>query len=281
MFPISLFLYEVFGMLTFLWSDVRPLLRKCNDPKMAEDSGVFEVVNLLDQACKESGFFYVKGHGVPDHIVQGVRDLSHEFFGLPYEEKLKIKMSASSGYRPNHLPSFKVLFEEYIDHMKDLSRIILKGIALALGGSPNTFEGERAGDPFWGMRIIGYPECTDIRRIEMQDDGIGCGAHTDYGKNRSGQWIWAAPIPGTFVCNIGDMLKVWSNGLYEPTLHRVINNSPRYRISIPFFFEPNFDAVVEPLDSCKEMTGGTAKFEPVVYGDHLAGKVLNNFAKYD
>ncbi|XP_006855229.2 probable 2-oxoglutarate-dependent dioxygenase At3g49630 isoform X2 [Amborella trichopoda] len=321
--------------------DVRPLSRKCNDPKMAEDSGVFEVVNLLDQACKESGFFYVKGHGVPDHIVQGVRDLSHEFFGLPYEEKLKIKMSASSGYRgyqvmgenitqgkpdmheaidaykevepgrygdraaplegsnlwPNHLPSFKVLFEEYIDHMKDLSRIILKGIALALGGSPNTFEGERAGDPFWGMRIIGYPECTDIRRIEMQDDGIGCGAHTDYGlltlvnqdddiaalqvRNRSGQWIWAAPIPGTFVCNIGDMLKVWSNGLYEPTLHRVINNSPRYRISIPFFFEPNFDAVVEPLDSCKEMTGGTAKFEPVVYGDHLAGKVLNNFAKYD
>ena len=27
-------------------------------------------------------------------------------------------------------------------------------------------------------------------------------------KNQQGQWINADPIPGTFVCNIGDMLKV-------------------------------------------------------------------------
>lgn len=29
-------------------------------------------------------------------------------------------------------------------------------------------------------------------------------------QNRSGEWIYATPIPGTFVCNIGDMLKVSS-----------------------------------------------------------------------
>lgn len=28
-------------------------------------------------------------------------------------------------------------------------------------------------------------------------------------KNQSGEWIYAKPIPGTFVCNIGDMLKVF------------------------------------------------------------------------
>lgn len=27
-------------------------------------------------------------------------------------------------------------------------------------------------------------------------------------RNMSGEWISAPPIPGTFVCNIGDMLKV-------------------------------------------------------------------------
>ena len=53
---------------------------------------------------------------------------------------------------------------------------------------------------------------------------LSCGEHTDYGlltfvnqeahmtalqvKNAAGQWISAAPMPGTFVCNIGDMLKV-------------------------------------------------------------------------
>ena len=85
-------------------------------------------------------------------------------------------------------------------------------------------------------------------------------------QNCSGEWIYATPIPGTFVCNIGDMLKVfflllfacsfisdcftaigaymlwflvqvWSNGIYQPTLHRVVNNSPRYRVSVAFFYE--------------------------------------------
>lgn len=64
-------------------------------------------------------------------------------------------------------------------------------------------------------------------------------------KNAKGQWITAAPIPGTFVCNVGDMLKVYTNGLYEPTPHRVINADPsRSRVSIPFFYEPAFEAEV-------------------------------------
>jgi isopenicillin N synthase-like dioxygenase len=41
---------------------------------------------------------------------------------------------------------------------------------------------------------------------------------------------------------------VWTNGLYEPTAHRVINSDPTTsRVSIPFFYEPCFEAVVEPL----------------------------------
>ena len=33
----------------------------------------------------------------------------------------------------------------------------MRGISLALTGSPEEFEGERAGDPFWVIRNIGYP----------------------------------------------------------------------------------------------------------------------------
>ncbi|MCO5586756.1 hypothetical protein L7F22_040698 [Adiantum nelumboides] len=120
------------------------------------------------------------------------------------------------------------------------------------------------------------------------------GAHTDYGlitlvnqdaepcalqvRNQAGNWIWAPPIPEAFVVNIGDMLKIFSNGLYQPTLHRVINNSPLYRVSVPFFLEPNFDAVIEPLEFCSDKTqanAGSAK--PVIYGEHLVSKVTTNF----
>ncbi|CBI21378.3 hypothetical protein VitviT2T_010982 [Vitis vinifera] len=317
--------------------DVAPLLAKSDDPEMAQDPGVSSVVRQLDQACRESGFFYVKGHGIPDSLLKEVKELIRKFFELPYEEKLKIKMTPETGYRgyqrlgenvtkgtpdmheaidcyremkpgmygavgqpmegsnewPANPSNFKQRMEEYVRLCTDLSRKILRGIALALGGSADELEGERAGDPFWVMRLIGYPGVHNANGKDMPENDIGCGAHTDYGlltlvnqdddipalqvRNVSGEWIWAVPIPGTFVCNIGDMLKILSNGLYESTLHRVINNSPKYRVCVAFFYEPNFDAAIEPLDMCKQRTDGTMKFERAVYGEHLVNKVLTNF----
>lgn len=55
----------------------------------------------------------------------------------------------------------------------------------------------------------------------------------------------ADPIEGAFVLNIGDMMRIWTNGLYRSTPHRVLRPAPGVgrRLSIPFFFEPNYDAL--------------------------------------
>ncbi|CAA7397768.1 unnamed protein product [Spirodela intermedia] len=316
--------------------NISPLLDKCDDLNMDKDQRVREVVTLLDQACKEAGFFYVKGHRISDSLIKKARDVTRNFFDLPFEEKVKIKLSSATGFRgyqrlaenitegrpdnheaidyyrevtagmygslgktmegtnpwPEYPSDFRQLMEEYVSQLKDLSRNIMRGIALALGGPADAFEGERAGYPFWVMRLIGYPGSSQAED-EMQDNVIGCGAHTDYGlltlvnqdseitalqvKNKSGEWIDVLPVEGTFVCNIGDMLKILSNGIYQPTLHRVINTSPEYRVSVAFFYETNFDAPVEPMPFCVERTGGTAKYGAVIYGEHLVSKVLTNF----
>ena len=57
-------------------------------------------------------------------------------------------------------------------------------------------------------------------------------------------------MPGTFVVNVGDMLARWTNDLFPPTLHRVINTSGLDRQSIPFFYDPNYDAPVEVIPTC-------------------------------
>ncbi|KAI3916013.1 hypothetical protein MKW98_004454 [Papaver atlanticum] len=325
--------------------DVSPLL--CNKWGDVDNEGVSEVVKQLDQACREAGFFYVKGHGISDSLIKEVRDMTRKFFDLSYDEKVKIKMSSKTGFRgyqrigvnvtkgkldkheaidcyrefkpgmygdlgktlegsnkwPDRPSNFYSVVGEYINLLTGklsalsfsvyLSRNILRGLALALGGCPKECEGERAGDPFWVMRFIGYPGISDAKGLEVPENAVGCEAHTDYGlltlvnqddeipalqvRNQAGEWIWAVPIPGTFVCNIGDMLKIWSNGLYESTLHRVINNSPKYRVSVAFFYEPNFDAVIEPLEFCKEKVCGIEKCERTTYGEHLVRKVLTNF----
>lgn len=317
--------------------DISPLLEKFNDPMMAEDEGVLKVARQLDDACKEAGFFYVMGHGIPDSLIKEAREVTRKFFHIPYAEKLKIKMSPTTGYRgyqrigenitkgvpdiheaidwytemepgkygtlggplegsnlwPDTPPNFKPLMEQYIFLLRELSRKIMRGIALALGAPAEAFEGEIAGDPFCVVRLIGYPGLSDEKNPDIKCNDIGCGAHTDYGlltlvnqdedihalqvRNRSGEWISAVPIPGTFVCNIGDMLKILTNGIYESTLHRVINNSPEYRVSIAFFYETNFDTRAEPLDFCVQKTGGVARYKGAVYGEHLVSKVTTNF----
>lgn len=40
-----------------------------------------------------------KGHGIPESLIKDVKNIAHEFFDLPYEEKIKIKLSPAAGYR--------------------------------------------------------------------------------------------------------------------------------------------------------------------------------------
>lgn len=48
--------------------------------------------------------------------------------------------------------------------------------------------------------------------------------------------------------------------------------------SIPFFFEPNFDAHVKPLAAALRIQDEREAMKaPVVYGDFLLRKVSNNF----
>lgn len=50
------------------------------------------------------------------------------------------------------------------------------------------------------------------------------------------QYRQAPPIEGTIVVNIGDYMMRLSNDKYKSTVHRVTNESPLERVSMPFFF---------------------------------------------
>lgn len=60
-----------------------------------------------------------------------------------------------------------------VNVLSDVSRNIMRGIALALGGSPYEFEGDRAGNSFWVMRLIGYPGVTSLKASDISENDIG------------------------------------------------------------------------------------------------------------
>ena len=54
---------------------------------------------------------------------------------------------------------------------------------------------------------------------------------------------------GTLVVNLGDALVGWTKGLYRAAKHRVRRSINTDRYSAPFFFNPNADCLIEPIDT--------------------------------
>ena len=65
--------------------------------------GRSEVAQAIHRACRETGFFYVKNHRVPDVLIAGQFKAARQFFDLPLDDKLSIHMKNSpttAGYEP-------------------------------------------------------------------------------------------------------------------------------------------------------------------------------------
>jgi isopenicillin N synthase-like dioxygenase len=93
-------------------------------------------------------------------------------------------------------------------------------------------------------------------------------------------------VPGSFVCNIGDMLDRMTAGRYRSTPHRVRPSQGVERLSFPFFFDPGWDAEVRPLplagevpadDAASRWDGTSLRHLDGTYGDYLTAKVAKVF----
>ena len=64
------------------------------------DEGVRErLVQDIQSACKDKGFFQIVNHGVTSELQQSVFNATRNFFALPDDEKAKVQKTASSPFR--------------------------------------------------------------------------------------------------------------------------------------------------------------------------------------
>ena len=301
------------------------------------------VAGQIQAACREHGFFYVTGHGVPAGLLEQLADASAEFFALPLADKMEIAMDrggrAWRGFFPvgaeltsgrpdlkeglyfgaelpaddprvlaglplhggnlfpRQVPRLRPLVLAYLDALTSLGQTVLAGVALSLGLDAGYFATGYTADPTILFRVFHYPPSPP----QTRDWGVG--EHTDYGlvtllaQDDSGglqiavpagnghDWIDAPPLPGTLVCNIGDMLDRLTGGWYRSTPHRVRNLSGHGRLSFPFFLDPGFAAEVPPLpgraavgeDGRSRWDGQDLCAFTGTYGDYLLGKVSKVF----
>jgi isopenicillin N synthase-like dioxygenase len=68
--------------------DISPLSSSSKNERLA-------VADALHDACRNYGFFYCTGHGVPQALTRTVLQQARAFFNLPLEQKLKLDKSGS------------------------------------------------------------------------------------------------------------------------------------------------------------------------------------------
>ena len=194
-------------------------------------------------------------------------------------------------WTPDECAEFKHVMTTYHKRMSQLSVQVVGMLALAIGMKDEHYFDSSFEEPIASLRLLHYPPVAS----NPQEGLFACGAHTDYGmitlllveqnqqnptagglqlQTLQGDWINAPPPPpdGTMIVNLGDMLERWTNGLFRSTRHRVVmQEGQKERYSIPFFFEPSFDAVVECLDACCS-ADNPPKYPVTTAGEHLVSK---------
>lgn len=154
------------------------------------------------------------------------------------------------------LPGFRSAVESYFERVMALGDRLLGPLALCLDLSPSQLRA-RYRKPIAFMRLFHYPPNSNTAENEF-----GAAEHKDYGfltilaqdatgglelRSPEGDLVVVPPRPTSFIVNAGDMLSEITAGAIRSAPHRVINRAGIGRYSIPFFYDPDFDARFDSL----------------------------------
>ncbi|KAK7319166.1 hypothetical protein RJT34_03884 [Clitoria ternatea] len=179
---------------------------------------------------------------------------------------------------PNIPQPFRDDLEAYCAELENLAKQILDQMATSLAIDPMEIR-ELYGVGEQSLRMNYYPPCP------QPDHVIGLNPHSDGGGltillqaneveglqiRKDGLWIPVKPLPNAFIINLGDMLEMITNGIYQSIEHRATVNLEKERLSIATFYSPSYNGIIGPAPSL--ITPETpAAFNKISPGDYFKG----------
>jgi isopenicillin N synthase-like dioxygenase len=179
---------------------------------------------------------------------------------VTHENPAAPSQSAARGpIRLPELPGFREPMVEYTRSLTGLAHKLMAMIARGLLLQDSYFVDRYTGSPATSFRICNYPRVTHPSAVRtthgdsgasdpglltlLKQDGMSGGLEFSFGD----RWVEAPDIPNSFVCSAGDALARLTNGRYLATSHRVNDSARAACLLMPFSFDPNADAVLEPI----------------------------------
>jgi isopenicillin N synthase-like dioxygenase len=166
---------------------------------------------------------------------------------------------------PADLPWLRESMETYLDGVMETSRTLLRIFAISLDVEEEYFL-RHFNKPMMHTRLFHYPP----QQRSSSDMEFGVAPHADHGlitllnqdavgglevRTKSGEWVGAPYIEGTFIVNLGNLFKRWTNDFYSSTFHRVLNRTNKGRYSVPTFLNLDYHTPVECMPSCLGVEG--------------------------
>jgi isopenicillin N synthase-like dioxygenase len=222
-------------------------------------------------------------------------DLKESFdmgFDLPPDDPdfLAGKFMHGPNVWPEGMPWLREAMESYLDQTMDISRLLLKLFAVSLDVGEGYFLRYFI-KPMMHTRLFYYPPQPPT----SADDEFGVAPHADHGfitilsqdpigglevRTRDGEWVGAPYIAGTFVVNLGNLFKRWTNDYYVSNLHRVINRAQVPRYSVATFLNLDYDTPVECIPSCHR-PGEGPRYPVASAGSILEARLRQTEAKLE
>ena len=231
------------------------------------------VIDEVRAACEEHGFLVVAGHGIPNEVNEDLDRACRAFFGQSPERKARFTPANGDILRGwwgvgTMATAASLDIKTQPDFME------------YLGFGPELSAEQRADYARRGYypATLTEPEPGRFRRGEHTDYGAVTVLYTDgesglQVKTRDGRWSPVPVVPHTYIVNLGDLMGFWSNGRWRSSLHRVVcpTDTSTDRLSVPLFFNPSLDALVQCVPTC--LAPGEQPAEPIPAGEWIANKV--------
>ena len=216
-------------------------------------------------------------------------------FGRPTEEDAEPPRHSDGRNRWPAFPSDEreVLLAHHAA-CERVARVLLRALCASLGFDERALDRHFERDSSF-TRLNYYPPCPDPAPPTaplLPDAGrLAVHHHTDagaltvlYQDDAGGLQLWdgdrcldVEPVPDALTVNLGDMLRVWSNDRYRSAVHRVVAHPDRDRVSAPYFFNPDYDTICEPLAQDRDVP---ARFRPVSWAHFRDQRSAGDFADY-
>ncbi|KAL6277952.1 hypothetical protein ACE6H2_021553 [Prunus campanulata] len=170
------------------------------------------------------------------------------------------------------------VIEAYSSEVKRIGEELLMSLSVLLGMEKDALLGLHQ-EMLQTLRVNYYPPCPRSDKvlgmtphsdpttitILMQEDNI-----PELQVRQGREWVPVNPIRNALVVNVGDVIEIWSNGMYKSVEHRAVTSQSKARLSYVTGLSPHDDVEVEPFDHIlvEAAAGSLQAYKKVRYGDY-------------